>query len=95
VVDLALTKEDLEISRVPVGRPVDGPSAPREEGDTLIVPIYEEVLFVEKRLVLREEMHVRRVRHEEHAPQQVTLRKEEITIERIPLEAIAAAESQR
>jgi hypothetical protein len=40
-------------------------------------------------------MHVRRVRHEEHAPQQVTLRKEEITIERIPLEAIAAAESQR
>lgn len=32
----------------------------RTEGDVTIVPVLEEVLVVEKRLVLKEELHIRR-----------------------------------
>ena len=87
VVDVSRTREDLEVSRVPIGRVVEAASSPRQEGDTLIVPVYEEVIVVEKRLLLREEVHVKRVRSEEHAPQTVTLRKEEVTVERTDLRA--------
>ena len=87
VVDVSRTREDLEVQRVPIGRVVESATAPRQEGDTLIVPVYEEVIVVEKRLLLREEVHVKRVRSEEHAPQTVSLRKEELTIERTDLRA--------
>ena len=33
----------------------------REEGDVTIIPVLEEIVVVEKRLVLKEELHVRRV----------------------------------
>jgi uncharacterized protein (TIGR02271 family) len=93
--DLPLVREELEVARVPVGRIVEAVSTPRQEGDTLIVPIYEEVLYVEKRLMLREEMRVTRVRHEEHAPQTVTLRKEEVSVERTPLDGNSPASASR
>jgi len=86
VADLPLIEETLDVSRVPVGRLVESASAPRQDGDTLIVPIYEEVLYVEKRLMLREEMHIKRLRSEKHAPRTVTLRKEEVSVERTPLD---------
>jgi uncharacterized protein (TIGR02271 family) len=94
VVDLPLTTEELRVERVPIGRTVDAASTPEQRGDTLIIPVYEEVLFVEKRLVLREEVHVTRARREEHAPQRVTLRKEEVAIERTPLTAEPATDQQ-
>lgn len=83
VVDEPLITEEVEVERVPVNRPVDAPPAARYEGDTLIIPVVEEVLVVEKRLVLREELHVRKVRTETRQPQQVTLRKEEVFIDRL------------
>ncbi len=82
-VDEPLTKEEVEVERVAVDRPVDGPVAVRYEGDTMIVPILEEVLVVEKRLVLKEEIRITRRRRELHAPQRVTLRREHATVERI------------
>jgi uncharacterized protein (TIGR02271 family) len=82
-VDEPLTKEEVEVERVAVGRPVDGPLSVRYEGDTMIVPILEEVLVVEKRLVLKEEIRITRRRRELHAPQRVTLRREHATVERI------------
>jgi stress response protein YsnF len=53
----------------------------------MIVPILEEVLVVEKRLMLKEELHISRRRVEVHKPQHITLRSEEVIIERIPHEA--------
>ncbi len=78
-----VTRETVSIERVPVGRFVDGPVASRQEGDTLVVPVLEEVLVVERRLRLVEEIRVT-VRRERHAsePQRVTLRREEVLIER-------------
>ena len=56
--DLAST--EVEVERVPIGREVDRAPEIRTEGDVTIVPVLEEVLVVEKRLVLKEELHIRR-----------------------------------
>lgn len=80
-VDEPIITEQAEIERFPVNRPVDEPPAAHYDGDTLIIPVVEEVLVVEKRLMLREEIHIRKVRTETHQPQQVTLRKEEVFID--------------
>ena len=48
--------------------------AVRTEGDVLIIPVLEEVLVVEKRLVLKEELHVRRLVSEENVEIPVTVR---------------------
>ena len=82
VVDLPLTREVVDVERVAVNRVVDGPVETRREGDTLIVPVLEEVLVVEKRLMLREELRITTRRTEAHDPQTVTLRREEARVER-------------
>jgi uncharacterized protein (TIGR02271 family) len=81
-VDIALTEDHVEVERVPINRVVEGPVEVRREGETLIIPLYEEVFVVEKRLMLKEELHIRMRREEVHKPQQVTLRREEVSIER-------------
>lgn len=83
-VDVPLRKEEVNVERVPVGRVVERVQAPHEEGNTLVVPVYEEVLVVEKRLLLREEIRVTRSVREEHERQNVTLRREHVTVERAP-----------
>jgi stress response protein YsnF len=73
----------------------------REEGETIVVPVVEEVLVVERRLVLKEEVRIRRVRSTERHQERVTLRRQEAAVNRLPplepLEekaaAIGAAES--
>jgi stress response protein YsnF len=62
-VDEVLGHETLETRRVPIGRYVDTAAAIRVEGDTTIIPVHEEVLVIERRLLLKEEVHV--TRHEE------------------------------
>jgi uncharacterized protein (TIGR02271 family) len=84
VVDEPLIQEDVEVERVSVNRPVDGPVPVRHEGDTMIIPLLEEVLVVEKRLILREELRVTRRRTEIRDVQRVTLRREEGSVERLP-----------
>ncbi len=64
-VEATLATHGVEVVRVPVGRDLDpgeAMPAPREEGDVTILPVVEEVLVVEKRLRLVEEVHVRRTR---------------------------------
>lgn len=83
VVDAPLLRETVHVERVPVNRFVDGPVGPREEDGVTIIPVLEEVLVVEKRLVLREEIRVTRRREPmPSAPQRVTLRREEVVVER-------------
>lgn len=82
VVDEPVRRETVTVERVPVNRVVEGPVEARQEGDTLILPVLEEVLVVERRLVLKEEVRVVRSRVTEPASQRVTLRREEIVVER-------------
>ncbi|WP_207460187.1 YsnF/AvaK domain-containing protein [Azospirillum sp. SYSU D00513] len=81
-VEQALRSESVEVTRVPVGRPVDAVPEPRREGDVLIVPVIEEELVVTKRLVLREELHIRTRAEERTERVSVTLRSEDAVVTR-------------
>ena len=84
LVDVPIVREEVEIDRIPVGRLLDGPVSVRQEVETLIIPVVEEVLVVEKRLRLKEELHVRRRQRQSQTPQRIRLRQEEAVIERVP-----------
>jgi uncharacterized protein (TIGR02271 family) len=81
VVDEPLFRDEVEVERVLVHQPIEEPVTVRYEDDTIIVPIMEEVLVVQKQLILKEELHIRKRRVETHQPQQLTLRREEARIE--------------
>lgn len=87
VVDEPVVREEVEVERVAINRAIDAPVGPRQEGDTLIVPLLEEVLVVEKRLMLREEVRITRRRVEQRSSQTVILRSEEATVERVDAES--------
>jgi uncharacterized protein (TIGR02271 family) len=86
LVDEPLLRDEVVIEHVPINRFVEGPVSTRSEGDTVIIPLLEEVLVVEKRLLLKEELHLTKRRVETHQPQRVTLRREEAAIERAETE---------
>ncbi len=75
-------QEGVSVERVPVDRLVDGPVEIRQEGDTTVIPVLEEVVVVEKRLMLREEVRITRTRTTVPDERTVVLRKEEAVIER-------------
>jgi uncharacterized protein (TIGR02271 family) len=79
-VAVPLRREDVEIRKVRVDRVVDRPVPTRQEGDVTIVSLHEEV--VTRQLVLTEEWHITRRRSESCEPRQVTLRREDIDIDR-------------
>ena len=86
LIDEILARETAEISRTPVGRYLDSMPAVREEGDVIIIPIVEEVLVVERRLLLKEEVRIRRVRRTNRHRESVTLRYHEAVVTRLPVE---------
>ena len=92
-VDELLTHERVEIERVPIGRQIDAVPADRQEGDTTIIPIVEEVVVVHRQLVLKEEVRMRRVRITEHHRETVSLREQEATVEHDEPAASAAADT--
>lgn len=81
--EATLHSEAVEVTRVPIDQPVTGalPQV-RTEGEVTIVPILEEVLVVEKRLVLKEELHIRRRPTVEQVEVPVTLRRQTARVER-------------
>jgi uncharacterized protein (TIGR02271 family) len=81
-VDEALETETFSVQRIPRSDLVSEAPPSRQEGDTLIIPVLEEVLVVEKRLRLKEEIHITRQRSTTHKPQIITLRSEHIDIDR-------------
>jgi stress response protein YsnF len=83
-IDERLLRDDVEVSHVPVDRivPLDAAPATRYEGDTLVVPILEEVLVVERRVRIKEELRITRTRREEHHAETVMLKSEQVSVER-------------
>lgn len=84
VVDLPLIKETVRVERVAVNRFVTQQEPVRQEGGVTIIPVYEEVLVVEKKLLLKETVHIIRERKETRQAREVTLRTEEVQVERQP-----------
>jgi stress response protein YsnF len=82
LVDEQLTHERIEVERVPIGRPVDAAPPVREEGDTTIMSVVEEIVVVERRLILKEEVHIRRVRVSERHRETLMVRKQDAAVTR-------------
>ena len=78
-----LQSETVEVTRVPIDREVTEAPDVRTEGEVTIVPVLEEVLVVEKRLVLKEELHLRRKVETETFEAPVTLRKQRVEVEHL------------
>ena len=95
-INLTLQHEEVQVERVPLNQFVaDGSPAPavRYEGDTLVVPVVREVMV--KRLLLVEELRVTKHQVQTQETQRVTLRQEQIQVDRLlPDEEVAAANSQ-
>ena len=83
-VDEILRHDEVEVTHVPVNRMVAAGEVPvsRYEGDTLIIPIIEEVLVVERHLRIKEEIHVTKVKRETLHTETVFLKSEEVRVER-------------
>lgn len=80
-VPVELAHDEVEIERVAKNVPLSELPSVRLEGSTTVIPVVEEVVVVEKRLVLVEEIHIRRKSavQTEHVP--VTLRSEQVHVE--------------
>ena len=80
-VEDSLLRQTVDIEHVPVDAWVTGevPSN-RYEGNTLVVPVLEEVLVVEKRLRLKEELRITATSSTQNVSERVVLRKEQVTV---------------
>jgi uncharacterized protein (TIGR02271 family) len=81
-VSIPLTSESVEVQRIPVGAPVDGPVAPWRDGDTIVIPVVEQVPVVRMQWIVREEIRITRTTRQEQHQQTVRLDREDVTINR-------------
>lgn len=81
-VDVPITYNEHDVERVAVNKFVDAPPPIRYEGNTMIIPILEEVVVLEKRLKVVEELRVTARQVQTASSQQVTLLKEEVNVQR-------------
>jgi uncharacterized protein (TIGR02271 family) len=82
-VDVPIMHEEHDIERVTVNQYIDtAPPAVRYEGETMIIPVLREEVVVEKRILLVEELRITKRQIQTNTPQQVTLRKEEVIVDR-------------
>lgn len=83
LVEELLEHEHVDVERIAIGKQVDKAPPVREEGDTLIIPILEEVVVLERRLLLKEEVRVRRTRGKKPYQERVVVRRQEAVITRL------------
>lgn len=81
-VTIPLLQEQYVVERTAINQYVEEPPAPRQEGETIIYPVLKEVLVVQKRLFLVEEIRVTHQQTQTQETQTVRLRREDITVER-------------
>jgi len=84
-----LTGELLEIERVPIDLLIEpGADLPRirTEGDVTIFPVVEEVVVIQKRLCLKEEVRITKRITSDFTETAITVRKQRAVIERLTSE---------
>ncbi len=77
-----LAVRTFDVERVVLNRQVDTAPEMRQEGETTIYPVVEERLILTKELILKEEVRVTKRDSVRQDNQVVTLRKEQVTVER-------------
>src|SRR5215470_1848261 len=58
LIDETLGRTAVEVNRVPINRLIEKMPVIKEDGDLTIIPIVEETFVVQRRLMLKEEVHI-------------------------------------
>ena len=95
IVRADLESSQFDVSRVAVNRFVKKAPPVKTVGDVTIVPVLEEVLVVEKRLMLTEELHITRRVATEAVEIPVSVRKQRAVVTRIKDDPIADANEEQ
>lgn len=85
VIDETLASEEINVQHVLIDRTLEKDElipGTRYEGNILIVPVFEGIVVVERRIRLKEELHITRIRREEPYVETVMLKSEQVSIER-------------
>jgi len=85
-VDLELRRTSAAVERIAIDQPVDSIPTIRTEGDVVIVPVVEEKVEVIRRLILKEEVHIRLDESTERYHEDVELRKQDVEVSHITSE---------
>jgi uncharacterized protein (TIGR02271 family) len=80
-VDEPVLRDDVRVERIPLNAVVREAPPVRYEGDTTIIPVCEEVVVVEKRLLLKEELRITRTTSQARHTETVPLRYEHVEVE--------------
>jgi uncharacterized protein (TIGR02271 family) len=89
-VEQTLERQDVDVERIAVGRVVGTAPEIRQEGDVMIIPIVEEEVVLVTRLVLREEIRIRKKTTQRTEQFTVKLRSERAEITRIGVEDVVS-----
>jgi uncharacterized protein (TIGR02271 family) len=86
--DVPVSHEEVVVERKEINQYVsEVPPASRQEGDTIIISVFKEVVVVEKKILLVEEVHITKRLIESSLPIIDTIRKEEVTVTRTPTQS--------
>ena len=89
-IEQTLDRQDVEVERIAVGRVVETAPEIRQDGDVMIIPIVEEEVVLVTRLVLREEIHIRKKTTQRTEQFTVTLRSERAEITRTGVDDVVS-----
>ncbi|MBA3647660.1 MAG: DUF2382 domain-containing protein [Chitinophagales bacterium] len=84
IVTVPFIKEEVKVERIEINQIVSEQPSVRYEDNVMIIPVVKEVVIVEKRLLLVEELRVTKNTVQDEFKQEIILSKENINIERIP-----------
>ena len=83
-VEVPLKHTEVSVERKPMNQYVnEHHQAIRYEGDTMIVSVLKEVVVVQKKILLVEELHINKTQKQEAHTEEVTLKSESISVERL------------
>jgi uncharacterized protein (TIGR02271 family) len=82
VINTLLNREKVEVEHVAKTQRVESMPDIREENGVLIIPVVEEEVEVIRRLVLKEELHIRKVQESVPFQEVVTRRKQHVKVEK-------------
>jgi stress response protein YsnF len=81
-VPVTVRSQTVDVRRFAINRPVESKYEARQEGDTLIIPVFEYVPVITMQLTLKEEVHVTTTVSQQEVFQNILLNTEELVVER-------------
>ena len=81
-IQIPVISEEVQVKKVPVNQYVETMPPMRYEGDTIVIPVIKEILIVEKKLLLVEEVYITKHTNTTTEEKNIILREEEIIVQR-------------